>query len=249
MTPKPEESVYSSVASLRSLRIVLFLTELNQLELMQGDIGNAYLESHTQEKVYFVAGTEFRHLAGHTFIIDKALYGLRSSGLRFHERLSSVIRKFGFEKSKADPDVWMRDSGDIWEYVVVYVDDLIVAMKHAQSFFDELQSPRIGFNMKGMGKPMYHLGADFFRDEDGTLCLGSQTYAKRLCSNFSSLYGEEPKAIFSPLDHDDHPDLDDSPLCGPDDIAKFQSLIGACQWMISLCRFDIAQPIMSLSCF
>ena len=43
MTPKPEESVYSSVASLRSLCIVIFLAELNQLELMQGDIGNTYL--------------------------------------------------------------------------------------------------------------------------------------------------------------------------------------------------------------
>ena len=85
MTPEPEESVYSSVASLRSLCIVIFLAELNQLELMQGDIGNAYLESHTQEKVYFVAGPEFRYLAGHTFIIDKALYGLCSSGLGFHE--------------------------------------------------------------------------------------------------------------------------------------------------------------------
>ena len=51
------------------------------------------------------------------------------------------------------------------------------------------------------------------------------------------------------MDHDDHPELDDSPLCGPDDIAKFQSLIGACQWMISLCCFDIAQAIMSLSRF
>ena len=81
MTPTPEESVCSSVASLRSLRIVIFLAELNQLELMQGDIGNAYLESYTQEKVYFTTGPEFRHLAGHTFIIDKVLYGLRSSGL------------------------------------------------------------------------------------------------------------------------------------------------------------------------
>ena len=124
-----------------------------------------------------------------------------------------------------------------------------VAMKNAQSFFDELQSPKIGFTMKDMGKPTYHLGADFFHDEDSTLCLGSQTYAKPLCWSFSLLYGEEPKPIFSPLDHDDHPELDDSPLCSPDDIAKFQSLIGACQWMISLCHFDIAQAIMSLSCF
>ena len=28
---------------------------------MQGDIGNAYLESYTQEKVYFITGPEFGH--------------------------------------------------------------------------------------------------------------------------------------------------------------------------------------------
>ena len=32
-------------------------------------------------------------------------------------------------------------------------------------------------------------------------------------------------------------------------MSKFQSLIGECQWMISLCRFDIALALMSLSCF
>ena len=37
--------------------------------------------------------------------------------------------------------------------------------------------------------------------------------------------------------------------CSPDEAAKFHSLIGACQWMITLCRFDIAHAIMSLSRF
>ena len=144
----------------------------------------------------------------------------------------------------------MRDAGDAWEYIVIYVDDIIVAMKDPKSFFDELQDPdKVGFKMKGVGSPTYHLGADFFRDDDGTLCLGSQTYAKRLCSNFECLYGESPKGVFSPLEHDDHPELDDSPFCGPEATSKFQSLIGACQWMISLCRMDIAQAIMSLSHF
>ena len=55
--------------------------------------------------------------------------------------------------------------------------------------------------------------------------------------------------MFSPLDHEDHPKFNDSPLCGRDDTSKFQSLIGACQWLISLCHFDIAQAIMSLSRF
>ena len=179
--------------------------------------------------------------------IIKTLYGLHSSGLRFHERLSSVLQNFGFICSFADPDVWMRDGGDCYEYILVYVDDLIVAMKDPKEFFDQLQAPPVNFKLKGVGPASYHLGGDLFHDDDGTLCFGSQTYSKRLMSNFESLFNEAPKPSFSPLDHEDQPELDTSKLCGPDDTAKFQSLIGACQWMISLCRLDLAHSIMSLS--
>ena len=247
MMPEPEEAVYSSVAALHSLRIIIFLAELNGLKLMQGDIGNAYLESYTQEKVYFVARPKFGQKSGHTFIIEKALYGLHSRGLRVHEKLSSVLRGFHFECSYINPDVWLCDAGDVWEYIVIFVDDIIIAMKDPQVFFDELQGPSVGFTMKGDSVLTYHLDADFFCDDDGTLCLSAQTYSKRLVDLLELLYGEPPKTMFSPLDPDDHPELDDSPLCGPSDMSKFQSLIGACQWMISLCRFDIAHAIMSSS--
>ena len=50
LTSEPENSVYSSVVSIRSLRIVLLAAELNQLELMGADVGNAYLEALTNEK-------------------------------------------------------------------------------------------------------------------------------------------------------------------------------------------------------
>ena len=81
MTPELEESIYLSVATLCSLRMVVFLAKLNGLQLMLGDIGNAYPKSYTQEKVYFIAAPEFGHQSGCTFIIDKALYGLHLSGL------------------------------------------------------------------------------------------------------------------------------------------------------------------------
>jgi hypothetical protein len=45
----PLESVCSSVISLRGLRIVIFLAELNGLDLCATDIGNAYLEAFTME--------------------------------------------------------------------------------------------------------------------------------------------------------------------------------------------------------
>ena len=237
------------VASLRSLRAIIFASELNKLKLWQGDVGNAYLESYTLEKVYFIAGPEFGPLQGHTLVFIKALYGLRSSGLRFHERLSNVLMTFQFTCSYADPDVWIRDAGDCYKYIVVYVDDLIVAMKDPESFFSALQTDPHNFKLKGVGPANYHLGGDLFRDDDGTLCFGSQTYSKRIVSNFEELFSEKPTTFFSPLDHEDRPELDTSDLCGLADTAKFQSMIGACQWMISLCRLDLAHAIMSLSRF
>jgi hypothetical protein len=149
--------------------------------------------------------------------------------------------------SFADTDVWIRDAGDKYEYVCTWVDDLLVAMKNPQEFMDALQSAPHNYKLKGVGPPKYHLGGDFFRDSDGTLCYGAQTYVKRLVQDYVQLFDEEPTNASSPLPKGDHPELDTSDPCGPDDIAKFQSLIGALQWTISLCRFDIANAVMTLS--
>ena len=78
-----------------------FLAELNDMELWGTDIGNAYLESNTKEKVCFVAGDEFGDLAGHTMLMIKAQYGLKSSGRRWHERLYDVLKSMGFTPSKS----------------------------------------------------------------------------------------------------------------------------------------------------
>ena len=105
------------------VRMVTLLAELNDMELWSTDIGNAYLESYTKEKVVFVAGPEFGELQGHLLVIMKALYGLRSSGARWHDRLYDALSGMGFKPSKADADIWMRKQGDHYEYIAVYVDD------------------------------------------------------------------------------------------------------------------------------
>ena len=92
-TETPVDSVYSGVVSLLGVRLVTFLAELNGLELWGTDIGNAYLESYTTEKVCIIAGPEFGKYDGHTMIIQKAQYGLKSSGKCWHDRLHDVLRK------------------------------------------------------------------------------------------------------------------------------------------------------------
>ena len=92
VTDPPREAVHSGVASLQSLRIVCLLVELNGLNIMGGDIGNTYLEAYTSEKACVCAGTEFGPMEGHLLVTEKALYGLRTSGARFHTKFADTLR-------------------------------------------------------------------------------------------------------------------------------------------------------------
>ena len=147
-----------------------FLAELNGLEVWATDVGNAYLEAHTKEKVYVIAGPEFGDKEGHVLVFNKALYGLKSSGLRWHERFADTLRDMGFFPSRAESDIWMRRNGDVYEYIATYVDDLAICARDPQAIADTLVN-KYKYKLKGTGPIEYHLGCDYFRDEDGVLCF------------------------------------------------------------------------------
>jgi hypothetical protein len=248
MTDPPKDSVYSGVVTLRSLRLCMLLAELNGLKVEAADIGNAYLEAYTKEKVYIIAGPEFgSERQGCVLIIIKALYGLRTSGARFHEKFADTLMSMGFTPCYADPDVWLKDCLTHYEYICVYVDDLAVMMKTPSDFFAELK--RRKYKLKGVGDITYHLGGDFYRDPDGTLCWGAKTYIKRIINQYEAIFKKLPKEYTSPIDKDDHPELDLSDELPIDQIRDYQSFIGAFQWTIALGRYDIHCATMTMGRF
>ena len=248
LTQIPAESVYSGVVSLRSIRLCVFLAELNGLELWGADVGNAYLESKTREKNYIVAGPEFGDRQGHILVIYKALYGLRTSGKCFLHKFAESLRAMRFVPSKADSCIWMRPAGDIYEYVAVYVDDLCLAMRDCAAFCKELKE-RFGYKLKGDGPLKYHLGNNFERDKDGTLRQGPRKYIDKMLSSYERMFGSQPREYSSPLDKGDHPELDQSELVDAEGITQYQSMIGSLQWLVSLGRIDVFTATMTMSRF
>ena len=91
LTDPSSDSVYSGVVSLRGIRLVTFLAEHNGLKLWGADVGNAYLEAKTKEKVFIIGSPEFGILEGSTLVIYEALYGFRTSGLCWHQRFADVL--------------------------------------------------------------------------------------------------------------------------------------------------------------
>jgi Reverse transcriptase (RNA-dependent DNA polymerase) len=210
LTDIPIESVYSGVVSLRGFRLVLFLGELNGLQVWSTDIGNAYLEAMTSEKVYIIAGPEFGDLEGHILIISKALYGLRTSGAHWHDTFADCLRDLSFQQCKAEPDIWMREKNGLYEYIAVYVDDLAIVMKEPQEFISTLET-KYKFKLKGTGPISVHLGMNFVRDRNGELCISPTKYIEKMMDTHKKFFGENPKQnVTSPLERGDHPELDAS---------------------------------------
>ena len=197
LTPEPIENIYSGAVSLRNLRLVRFLGKLNNLELWGADIGNAYLEAFTDEKLYIVAGPEFQELEGYILIFLKALYGLKSSGKRWAEVIHGILRDMKFLPSKADPCIWLRKAPNLrcYEYIAVYVDDLCIAAESPSAIIQIFKS-KYHLKVKGDGKLTYHLSADYFEDPDGTFVSQPKKYIDKLADTYKRLFNEDPpKAI------------------------------------------------------
>ncbi|MEL7196406.1 MAG: reverse transcriptase domain-containing protein, partial [Bacteroidota bacterium] len=249
LTDVPTESVYSGVVSLRGFRLVAFLAELNKLEMWGTDISSAYLEAYTSEKLYVIAGPEFGDHEGHIMVVSRALYGLRTSGARWHERLADCLRELGFSSCRAEPDIWMRKKKDKYEYIAVYVDDLALVLHDPAEFISTMKN-KYNFEFKGSGPISFHLGMDFNRDDDGTLRITPDKYIEKIMDNYKRTFGEAPRQnVMSPVEKGDHPELDESEFLDDEGISRYQSLIGSLQWAVSIGRFDIQTPVMTLSSF
>jgi hypothetical protein len=123
---------YSMVVTRESIRIAFLITALNELEISSIDIGNAYLNPPAREKVYTTAGPEFGpDKVGRPVIIERALYGLKTSGAAWHSQLTETLRSMDFALSLADPDVWLRPASkengfQYYENLLVYVDNTLI---------------------------------------------------------------------------------------------------------------------------
>ena len=238
------------VVSLRSLRMVVFLSQLNDLEIWGADVGNAYLEAYTDPNLCIIVGPEFKELQVHLLIMIKTLHGTRSGGARWHDRLSDILQELKFKPSKADPDVWMRPEpgGTCYEYIAVYVDDLAIAAKDPQPFCNELKK-KYNLKLKGVGPLEYHLGCTYKKDPNGTLAADPRRYVNKILESYERMFKEKPRKSRPPLEGGDHPELHTPELCDEHQTNQFQTLVGQLQWLISPGHFDIAVHVMSLSRF
>ena len=129
MTDTPGSITYSSVVSRDSVRLAFLIAGLNNLNVLAGDVLNAYLNASCREKIWFKGGVETGEDRGKVLIVTRAMYGLKSSDAAWRADLAATLRDMNFTSSQADPDVRIRSAATHYDMVLVYVDDILAFTK------------------------------------------------------------------------------------------------------------------------
>ncbi|CAI7901970.1 unnamed protein product [Closterium sp. NIES-53] len=122
------DETYSPVSSYVTLRIFLIIVAVFDLNLMQVDMKNAFLQSKLDRVLYMYQLDYFNNGTGRVCKLLKSLYGLKKSPLLWYMALDGVLLGAGWKKSQVDEAFYFKASDNgVTCWVLVYVDDLLAA--------------------------------------------------------------------------------------------------------------------------
>ncbi|KAI3509033.1 hypothetical protein L1887_24056 [Cichorium endivia] len=118
--------------------------------------------------------------------LEKSIYGLkkasRSSNLCFHEK----VKEFSFSRSEDEACVYVKASGSIVTFLVLYVDHILLMGNDIPTLQDVKSCLGKCFAMKYLGEAAYILGIRILRDRKKRLIgLSQSTYLDKVLKMFS----------------------------------------------------------------
>lgn len=167
--------------------------------------------------------------------LDKALYGLKQTPRTWYSRLSNKLQKLGFKPSKADISLFFYSKRNINIFLLIYVDDIIVARSCQEATVVLLKDLKEEFALKNLGELHYFLGIEVKAHMEGIL-LTQEKYASYLLKRVNmTTY----KLVSTPLSVSEKLSASAGQPLGPDDATRYRSIVGALQYL-TLTRQDIA---------
>jgi hypothetical protein len=61
------------------------------------------------------------------------------AGYNQHQGFADALRAMGFIRSKTKANIWMKENNNLYEYIAVYVDILLIAARNPKEIFQTLE--------------------------------------------------------------------------------------------------------------
>jgi hypothetical protein len=224
------EDTFSPVVKSATIRIILSIVVSRGWSLRQLDVQNAFLHGFLEE-VYMRQPHRYEDKAKSNYVckLDKAMYGLKQAPRAWYSRLSTKLHSLGFSASKAYTSLFFFNKGGVVIFVLIYVDDIIVASSIADATQALLRQLGQEFALKDLGKLNY-LGIEVVQEQDGII-LTQEKYASDLLKRVGM---SDCKGVATRLSTSEKLIMSEGTVG-----AQYRSIVGALQYL-TLTRLDLA---------
>ena len=185
---------YASTLAARSFRTLIAIAARFDLELIQFDVVNAFVNADLPNKIYMRMPPGYR-TAGMILQLQKALYGLRESPLLWQKHFTKKLHDFGFRTIPHEPCCMSKDG----ILLFFYVDDIVLAydkkqQDQADNIIDFLHT---SYNLTGGGDLQWFLGIEIVRDRDQKkIWLSQASYIDKIAGLVEN---QNPRAAKTPM--------------------------------------------------
>ena len=166
---------------------------LLQLSAKQGhvmhhfDVKTAFLHSPIEEEVYLEQPQEFvkRASDGEKLVcrLYKSIYGFKQAANNWYKELANFLLRQGFARSRNDLCLFARSEAEDHTFILVWVDDVIVASRYMTVISDVKKALEATFNMEDRGRLHWFLGFRI-RQEEGKVTVDQERYIETMLERF-----------------------------------------------------------------
>ena len=238
--------VWAPVARHSTLRAVLSASACRGWALCQLDVETAFLNGVVEEEVYVRQPSGYeRGDRGKVCRLLKALYGLKQASRAWYKNLTAVLRAAGMRATDADPCLFVGTFDVVRVYVLVYVDDLLLAGASETAVNMCKKVLTNAFTVRDMGLPTYFLGMHVDHDRAvGKLSLGQRQYVTTILERFALA---DCNPVRLPMRVGVVMQREGATLDVPM-ATKYQEAVGALLHLATCTRPDISFAVGKLSC-
>jgi ribonuclease HI len=226
-----------------SLRALLSIVAADDLELDQLDVKTAFLNGVLEEEIWMAHPPGFQDgPAGTACKLHKALYGLKQAPRAWHTRLKNELSNMGFVASEADPSLWVLNYKGRSIYVLVYVDDLLIAGKLASDVKHVKDMLMSVFDARDLGDAKFFIGMEIVSDRNvKSLKLVQKKYADDVVARFGL---SDANSNVVPI----HTSVkltrgDDSDLPLDQSVYPYREVVGSLMYLAVCTRPDLSQAV------
>ena len=141
--------IYSPATRINSIRMVLAITTLRNLEVHQMDVKTAFLNKDLEEEIYMEQPKGFSTPRQENKVckLVKSLYGLKLAPKQWDEKFDNVMMSHGF---KINECVYVKDTKLGYVIVCLYVDDMLIVGSDKKMIASTKNMLNSRFDMKDM---------------------------------------------------------------------------------------------------